>query len=220
MKTFRYAEEAVDFLLNNVRMGTYDKRFMANLLMTKIVPQNSVTSNQVSLFKKVVQKYHKQLLALQINSIEMSELPWGLTVVPSSSEFTDASIKIEDDNIILYTPYKESFVKEFKSLRLMTWSFEFKHYTTSFSLNKLRYILETVAKHYDKVNCCNTIKDILKEIEIYESITCWNPTLVKINGNMYIAAINEPLYNATIDIDLYNQQELLIDYGIMIDENM
>ena len=220
MHKFKYAEEVVDFLLSNVRLGTYDKRFMANLLMTKIIPRDSVTSNQVSLFKKVVQKYHKQLLALQLNSIELSEIPWGLTIVTSSSEFTDASIKIEDDNIILYTPYKDSFVKEFRSVRLMTWSHEFKHYVTPFSLNKLKGILETVKKHYTKVNCCNTIQDILKEVEIYSSVTCWNPTLVKINGNMYIAAINEPLYNATIDIDLYNQQELLIDYGIMIDENM
>jgi hypothetical protein len=150
----------------------------------------------------------------------MSELPWRLTIVLSSSEFTDASIKIEDDTIILYTPYKDSFVKEFRSIRLMTWSHEFKHYVTPFSLNKLKGILETVKKHYTTVNYCDAIQDILKEVEIYESVTCWNPTLVEINGNRYIAAINEPLYNATIDIDLYNQQELLIDYGIMIDENM
>jgi len=220
MHTFKYAEEVVDFLLSNIRMGTYDKRFMANLLITKIIPRNSVTTNQVSLFKKVVQKYHKQLLTLQINSVELSEMPWGLTIVPSSSEFTNASIKIEDGNIILYTPYKESFVKEFRSIRLMTWSHEFKHYVTPFSLNKLKGILEKVKKHYDKINYCDTVQDILKEVEIYASITCWNPTLVKINGNMYIAAINEPLYNATLEVDLYNQQELLIDYGIMIDENM
>ena len=81
-------------------------------------------------------------------------------------------------------------------------------------------ILEKVKKHYDNINYCDTVQDILKEVEIYASVTCWNPTLVKINGNMYIAAINEPLYNATLEVDLYNQQELLIDYGIMIDENM
>lgn len=220
MHKFKYAEEVVDFLLSNIRLGTYDKRFMANLLMTKIVPRNSVTSNQVSLFKKVVQKYHKQLVALQLDAIELSEMPWGLKIITSSSEFTEASIKIEDDRIMLYTPYKDSFVKEFRAAKFMLWDFDSKQYTAMFSLPKLKKILEIVNKHYSTITHCDTIQGILKEIESYASATYWDPTLVNVNGNMYIAAINEPLYNATLDIDLYNQQEILTNYGIIVNENM
>jgi hypothetical protein len=202
MNTFRNAEEALEYLIYNIRLGTYDKKFMLNLQTTKVLARKPITSNQHSLFKKVVQKYHKQLAQKEIDSIELSTLPWSLEVVPSTSEYTESSIKIENDQLILYTPYKATFLKEFRPLNLMDWNRDEKRYTAPYGLRTLKLIMDVVCRHYSELSVCDTIKNMLNELAEYETVKYWTPTLIKSNGRLYIAASNQYLDDAMGNVEL------------------
>lgn len=202
MNTFRNAEEALEYLLYNIRMSTYDKKFMLNLQTVKVLAREPITSNQHSLFTKVVQKYHKQLAQLGYDAIELSTLPWSLRVIPSTTEYTSASIKIEDDQLILYTPYKANFVKDFRSADLMKWDRDERKYVTPYGLRTLKLVMDIVCKHYSELNTCDSIKTILSELSEYETIKYWTPTLIRTGDRLYVAASNQSLDNAMSDMEL------------------
>ena len=236
MKQLRNAEEVLEFYIYNVRMGTYDKKFMLNLQTSKVLMRQSITTNQAALFKKVVKKYHKQLAQCNFDVNELAELPWTLAVIPSISEFTQAHLKVEDGKLIVYTPYKAEFVKDFRSANLMVWNREEKKYTSDFGLRTLRLVFDIICKHYNEINVCKEIQQILDELKPYDSSSYWTPVLVKSKtGKFYIAASNQTLDDAldklNLEIKYYNLSKLaelgidipienVIDFDKSLDENL
>jgi len=135
------AEEVLDLMLNHVSLSRYDQKFFYNLQVTNVLSRKPITSNQVALFKKVVKKYKTQLGKHQFDSEQLSELPWTLTVIQSSPEYTQAQFSIENGELILKCPYKASFVQEFRDHSIMTWNREKRFYNTEFGLYKLKFNL-------------------------------------------------------------------------------
>lgn len=203
MKQLRNAEEVLEFYIYNVRMGTYDKKFMHNLQTSKVLMRQPITTNQVSLFKKVVKKYHKQLSYNNFDVNEIAELPWTLKVVESTSEFTQAHLSIVDDKLIVYTPYKAEFVKDFRSANLMVWDRNERKYICNYGLRTLKLAFDIICRHYSEINVCPNIQSILDELKLYENASYWIPTLVKSKtGRFYVAASNQALDNAMDTLDL------------------
>ena len=214
------AEEVLDLMLNKVSLSRYDQKFFQNLQIYNVLSRKPLTSNQVSLFTKVVQKYSSQLNKLQFDSIELSKLPWTLQVVPSLPEFTQASIKIENNQIILRCPYKQTFIQDFRELKLMIWNRDERFYYTEYGLNRLKYIVNCVSKHYNDIKFCDISQGILNEMLQYSDTDCWNPTLYKRDNFIFIAATNEKLEetikNIKFDLSLPTLA-LLSSYGIKFD---
>ena len=189
-------EQLVDYLTKHISLGTYDKRFLTNLIHLNFVTKNPVTTNQSALLDTIVNRYHRQLAKKEIDSNEMINLPWTLQPILSLPTYTQAHISIEDDEILLRSPYKTTFVKDIKTLEYGNWDRDTK--TWSFPMNEsiLKDVIDVTNKHYDNVNYCNSIKEIIDILLPYEESKYWNPTLVKTNDMLYVVACNQSLMDS------------------------
>ncbi len=111
LKTF---EHLIYFMIKNLRLSRYDSRFLENL-EKMIVTTKRVTSNQVELVTKLIEKYQRQLIKQGLFTDVLLNLPWTTTIVTTTEEYTSAHIGTLDDNIILKTPFNRAFINEFRS---------------------------------------------------------------------------------------------------------
>lgn len=217
------AEELLDLMLSHLSLSRYDQKFFYNLQLSNVLPRKPITSNQAALFTKVVKKYGRQLALFKLDAEQVAELPWTLKVVPSSAEYTHAYISIEVDELILKCPFKQAFVHEFREQSLMTWSRDKRHYNTEFGLYKLKLIISSVMKHYADIKFCPAVTEIINEISVLDENACWDPTLIKCNGNLYIFNLNESLASAISHIELNTELStlaLLTAYGIKTSDSL
>ena len=77
-------EQLVYYLCHNISLGTYDQRFLDNILRLNITANKPLTTNQSSLFDKIVERYSRQLAKQEIASADMKLLPWILQPIDSS----------------------------------------------------------------------------------------------------------------------------------------
>ncbi len=217
-------EQLVYYLLHNISLGTYDKRFLTNLQTMQIVNKKPVTSNQSDLLDKIVLRYTKQLRKKEVDAIEMVNLLWDIKPIASLPEYTSAFVTILDDIVEIKSPYKKEFVNEIKSYGLgITWNKETKIWSGPFCEEVLKKIIHCVDKHYDSIYYCDQTKEIINNLVEYETARYWNPTLVKVNGNVLIAGINEPLNEATSSITINDELSTisrLICYGIDVSDEL
>jgi len=217
-------EHVVDYLLKNISLGTYDKKFISNLLQLNIAVGKPATTNQAALLNKIILRYHRQLAKAELNSIDLVDLPWSLQPIESSPQYTEAHVSIVDDTtIVIHSPYKKDFVKELKKVEYVAWDRENKLWSAAASEYTLREMLAVVVEHYDKVNYCPNVQLALDIVHEYESMQYWNPTLTSINGNLFIVAANAALMDAIAHIPLnieYSTLARLSRMGIRIDPGL
>jgi len=214
-------EQLVDFMLKHISLGTYDKKFLDNLLHLNFAVKNPVTTNQAELLNKITSRYHRQFLKKELNSEELIQLPWTLPPIESSVQFTQAYLSIVDDkDIVIHSPYKKEFVKTLKALEYMQWDKENKLWHTSYAEFRLKKLIEMSHHSYSIVNYCPVIEEIMIQLKLYEEVKYWNPTLIERNGNYYIVACNKVLYEKIKDIELNEDPATiakLVRLGIKID---
>lgn len=217
-------EQLVYFLLQNISLGTYDKRFLNNLQAMHFIPKKPVTSNQADLLDKITLRYFKQLKRKEIDANEMTTLDWALTPVESHPDYTDAFCTIKDNIVQVRSPYKKDFITELKEIEIhLDWDKETKLWSAPFCEMSLKHIIDCLDKHYAVVHYCPKTISIIKEFAEYESATCWNPTYMCINGNYIISAtnrhLNEAIENITLD-DSPKTLARLVAAGISIDSSI
>ena len=214
-------EQLVDFMLKHISLGTYDKKFLDNILHLNFAVKNPVTTNQAELLNKITSRYHRQFLKKELNSEELIQLPWTLQPIESSVQFTQAYISIADDkDIVIHSPYKKEFVKTLKALEYMQWDKENKLWHTSYAEFRLKKLIEISIENYTTVNYCPIIEEMLIQLKPYEEVKYWNPTLIERKGNFYVVACNKILYEKIKDIELNNHPATvarLVRLGINID---
>ena len=188
-----------------LRLGRNDLKFVQNI-NTNIVQNKPVTSNQVKLFNKLVDKYSRQLKAHGINEDKVNKLDWQCKVISSEPFFTDATISLKDGNIYLRSPYNRNFINAVRndSNSTFIWNKLTKRYESVFSTVALKFIVNHTHKFYKDVNYCPYTTELLNKICKYNEEDIWEPTLIKINNNYYIASINESLSDAVKHIPLSN----------------
>ena len=59
-------EQLVDFMLKYLSLGTYDKKFLNNLVQLNFIQKIQVTTNQADLLDKITLRYHRQLLKKEL----------------------------------------------------------------------------------------------------------------------------------------------------------
>ena len=195
-------EQLIYFLYNHISLGTYDKKFINNLVTMYVAALQPVTSNQSALLDKITLRYERQLRKEEIDASEMVQLPWNIQPVESLPNYTQAHIDIKDDLIEVRSPFKSEFIKDFKKLSNIQWVKETKTWKVSASESTLKNVIQMVDKHYETVNYCDETKNILNTLETYKDAQYWNPTLVKSNGLFYISATTHVLDEAIKDIEL------------------
>lgn len=216
-------EQLVYYLLTNISLGTYDKRFLTNIQAAHVTFNKPVTTNQSDLLIKIVKRYQRQLARKELDIDVLVALPWSIKPITSLPEFTEARVSIKDNEIIVQSPFKANFVKEFREYDYSAWDKESKSWSCPLSEETLKYVIDVTNRHYDKVNHCNMVKDIICEVSLYSDAKYWDPTLVEANGRLYIAAINPSLDKAISDMelstDLYTIARLAY-LGVVISEEI
>lgn len=214
-------EQLVDFMLKHISLGTYDKKFLDNLLHLNFAVKNPVTTNQAELLNKITSRYHRQFLKKELNSEELIQLPWTLQPIESSVQFTQAYVSIANDkDIVIHSPFKKEFVKTLKALEYMQWDKENKFWHTPYAEFRLKTLMQIVTDSYAKINFCPIIIKIIDEFLVYEDVKYWDPTLIERKGNYYVVACNKVLYEKIKDIELNTDPATiarLVRLGIKID---
>lgn len=221
---FKTLNDIATWMLTNIRLSRYDEQFINNLTFYT-VQYNRITSNQDLLFKKVIGKYKRQFLYNKLVINDLLVLPWHVPIVPSIPEYTGASISIENDRIIFRSPYNKNFLTALrkKSLHTLEWNKDKRQHEADYSPTVLKQLMYLSSDHYEILNYCEIVTDIINRLAEYESAKYWLPTLVYKNNQYYVAAINEPLYNAIKDIEITDDLKtiaLLTKYGINIDDTV
>lgn len=206
-------EQLIDYLSKHISLGTYDRRFLDNLLYAHVSTKKPVTTNQSDLLDTITRRYHRQLAKKELDSTDLINLRWITAPVASSPQYTQAYVAIENDNVVLRSPYKKDFVKSLKDLSIMNWDKETKTWSTPANEVSLKSIINLTENHYPDVNYCPIIADNITLLSEYEEIKYWNPTLVRLNGNLFIVACNshlmEALTDTTIDLSLASLAKLV-----------
>lgn len=217
-------EQLIFYLISNVNLGTYDKRFLVNLESMYLVSHRPLTTNQSDLLDKIIHRYSRQLAKLEINAFDMVNLPWNIPPVKSLPQFTETHLLLVDDELILRSPYKSAFVKDFKKLDIQAkWEHDGKFWRIPANTFTLHIVKSCIEKHYSTVNYCDSISSMLNAVVDLEKSPDWSPTYKYVNGNFFISAITEPLLNATESIeyklDLITLSRL-VAHGITIDSSV
>lgn len=211
------------FLQGKISLSQYDYKFMANL-QTMIQNQNRVTSNQADLFDKLISKYKKQLTKSGYDKEELKALPWKTLVVESTPEYTGASVRLVEDDIVVRVPFNKNFINQFRQIENnnFSWDGTNKVYRAKFSTLSLKVAYNALPKHFQHVKYCNVLSDILDKTKEYNNLL-WNPTVVKFNDRMLLMACNEVLGSLITDKDLVITPRNLFNLsrmGIKIDEGI
>jgi hypothetical protein len=187
--------------------------------------KNTVTTNQVNLFHKIITKYERQFAKLEVQVSALIELPWVAKVVPSISAYTDAFISIEKDQLVFKGPYNKAFISSMRNDEdnLFDWDKENRQYVGTYSTYSLKVLFDLACRHYQTVHACEITTELINQLAPYEHMKYWSPTLVRINQNLYIVGSNQYVIEATKDIELNTELTTLSNlarYGIIISDEL
>lgn len=216
-------DQLIYYLLSNISLGTYDRRFLNNLQTVHVANKKPVTSNQSELLDKIVGRYKRQLAKQELSDADMVALPWTIAPITSLPQFTEAHISISEDLVTIHSPYKVEFVKEFREYKYSTWLREERCWTLPLCEETLKFTITTASKHYNKVNYCPLVQEVVDSVATFNAVKYWDPTLVKLNGNYYISAITPKLAAAVENIPLSTDLPTLarlVHYGISISDEI
>ena len=190
------------FLGGKISLSQYDYKFMANL-QTIIQNNARVTSNQAALFDKLISKYSKQLVKNGFAKEALKLLPWKTMVVESTPEYTGAVVRLVGNELTIRVPFNKSFISQFRQVdnNNYTWDGTEKLYRTDFNTLSLKVAHSTLPKYFQYVKYCDTLRNILDQLYEYKNLV-WNPTVVKHNDKLLLAACNEVLGSIITKDDL------------------
>jgi hypothetical protein len=216
-------EQLIYFFLNGkINLSTYDEKFLTNLGII-INTHKRVTTNQAKLFDRLVEKYQRQLNKHSLHYQDLVKLNWKANVVESATQYTNAKVSLVNDNLTITLPFNKNFISAFKNVddNPFDWNKSDRMYVAKFSTYALK-IASVLLPEFFTVDYSVELLDVLNTLKEYEN-SIWKPTLCNVNGNLMIVAINEMLYDATINIDLKLDIPTLYElshYGISVDEKL
>ena len=224
LKEVKTSEQLIYFMRHNIRLSRYDSKFLDNLEVFAS-EKNTVTTNQVGLLHRIIAKYERQFAKLEAHVSVLVQLPWVAKVIPSVSAYTDAFILIDRDQLVFKGPYNKAFITAIRNddSNRFVWDKEKRQYTAIFSTYSLKILFDLACKHYQTVNACEISTELINQLSVYEHIKYWSPTLVRINGNLYIIGANQYVMEAVKDIELNTELATLSNlarYGITISDEL
>jgi len=221
---FKTLEDVGTFMLVNIRLSRYDLQFVNNLT-NLIARNNTITTNQDTLFRKIAFKYRKQFIQNKMFVDDVLLLPWKCNMIESSPQYTNASITILNDKIIFKSPFSKSFLTQLKKdpIHSMEWHKDKRQYEIQYGPTTLKSLITLSADYFTTIDYCPITRQIIDSLSDYESVKYWEPTLVYNNGYFYVASLNEVLFDNIKDIPLTNDLVMVADYvqyGIAISDSV
>ena len=217
-------ENVLHYMLQgHVHVSKKDYGFFHNLQKI-IAEKGAITTNQNKLFEKLLFKYSRQLIKLDNDPNKLLSLKWNTSIVETQFEFTIARVSYKNNNIHLKCPFNNKFIKNFKNINdnLFTWDKKEKEYVSPFCTNSLKILYNILPKHFNDIEYCDELNQSINVLKAFDGCI-FKPTLKNINGNLYIIACNESLYDYIKDIPLEKTPQCFYElshYGIDIDSNL
>lgn len=220
MVELKTAEQVIYFMRANVSLSRYDERFIDSLQLIK-----QVTTNQVELFYKLILKYRRQFAKHDIEVEPLIMLPWVMPVIESAKQYTDGHVVIENDMLYFRCPYNRNFITKFResSSNPFIWNKETRQYEAKYGQHTLKFLIEATINHFPCIHYCPETITLLESVHPYSTSKFWDPTLLRINGRLYVVASNPYLDEAIKDIELNTDVATLAklaSYGIKIDNSL
>jgi hypothetical protein len=220
MVELKTTEHLLHFMTKNINLSRFDEKFVESLLSL-----NQITTNQVELFYKIVYKYRRQFIKHEMDVEKLIYLPWNTKIVESSIQYTAGHVSIEDNTIIFKCPYNKNFVDSFRKIpdNSFKWNKETRQYEASFAPHLLKMLVDTGDKFFKGMFYCHISTELLNSLKEYAHVKYWQPTLCKVNGNLFIVASNSNLDEALGDIVLSSNPTTLaklVHYGVTIDKSV
>lgn len=217
-------EQTIYFLLGNVSLGTYDKRFLQNIEENYICTHKPITTNQAKLLDKIITRYHRQLLKLEVNSEELISLQWNINPIDSLPQYTEVFLDVFDDMLVLRCPYKKEFVTDFKKNKIgARWDSESRFWYMPASTNSLKIVNDQIISHYSNINYCEKITEFFNIVNEYKTCKYWNPTYKYLAGNFMIVATNKWLDESLSQLEFDGKASTiskLVWHGVTIDDSV
>ena len=215
-------EHLIHYMVTHMSLSSYDHKFLSNLTEA-LICLKPITSNQAALLTKVTEKYNRQFIKHELVMSDMLSLPWNNSPVPSLPSYTRAYLYLNDELLLLRSPYKTLLVKKLRALGQGSWSHDTREWMFPYNEPTLRQVVMTLNEFFTDVDYCENIKEALATVNTYDNLHMWDPTLVKVNGNLMVVALTESLCNAISDIVLCTDMPTLarlVSYGITIDDGV
>lgn len=213
------------FLSKPIRLHYSDRKFFNNLT-TIIKDTNKITSGQDRLFSKLIEKYLLQLKQTNLTKDQLLDLPWKAEVIETTKEYTGARVALINDKLVIRVPMNNKFIKKFDDLKDNTfvWDKTKKAYISPMSTYALKIAYTILPKYFPEVYYCDHIKKVLAEVShLSDPNLMWDPTLVNINNNYYIIAVNETVGECIANTELNTEPKTLFrlsKLGIKIHESL
>ena len=205
-------EDLVQYLIRGyIHVSRQDFLFFNNLI--KIAEEKRVTTGQDKLLNKLIDKYKRQLVKEKLDVTHLKNLRWNHNLVETKPEYQQAELKLVGNQFILRLPFNRKFITELNRLgddKFFLWNKTSRMYFAEANTLALKNILPVLKSCFQEIVLCDKIKDILNEVKQYE-YDIWAPTLVERNGNYYIAACNEVLYEHIKDLELNDNCKTLYE---------
>ena len=213
-------EQVIHYLVHNISLGTYDKKFLNNIYETN----KPLTTNQNELLDKIILRYNRQLAKNKLIAFDLTNLPWTRPLIVSSPEFTEAMIYTEEEKLCIRTPYKKNYIQLLKDSKYpIVWNRDTRIWITDYCTETLKYVIEHTENNFSIVNYSKDIEYTIDQLYEFEKYKYWNPTLVYHNGAYYLFAANEYVYDAVSelleDINPFVITKL-VRHGITIDDSV
>lgn len=199
------------FISKDKRIQYHDRRFFTNIA-TAINKNQCITSGQAHLFDKLVVKYEPHLKGMSLTQEQLIALPWKITIVETSKEYTSAKLMLNDGNLVLKVPTNNSFIRKFDNYSNNTfkWNSKTKTYISPFSTMALKIAYTLLPKYFSNTYYCSELNAIISKLEEYATNEIiWNPTLVKCNSNYFVAASNQVIDDCLKDTSLDADPKIL-----------
>lgn len=225
MMKFSNKDQLTTYMIaGHLHLSKKDYGFFNNIIF-QIQKDKQVTTNQNKLFDKLLVKYKRQLTKLEHDVNELVSLEWKLGIIESKKEFLEARIFIQNDKIMIRSPFNTHFIQNFKRVDMnpFEWDPLYKFYKADLSTYSLKLAYSYVNKYYKDVVYCNEVKNILEELTGYHHNLYWQPTLVKQGNQFYIYGINNSLYDSISHIELNDDPKTLFAlsrYGINVSSDI
>ena len=212
------------FLSTEISLSHYDSNFITSLY-NMAHTHNRITTNQAALFDTLIGKYARQLSKAGLVVAQLKELLWKTPIIESSPELTGAKVSLIDDTLLLRVAYNKKFISDFRDVddNPFQWNREEKVYKATFSTYGLKIIVSLIDNYFSNVSYCPVVTNLLNQLDKFNTIAIWTPTLVKINGNLYVAGCNDIIGALIKDVDLkldIHTLYTLSQYGITIDSTL
>lgn len=199
------------FLSKPLRLHYSDRKFF-NKLTAIIKDTNTITTGQDKLFNKLVEKYADQLSKTLLTKDQMISLPWKASVVETSKEHTSARLFLINDQLVIRVPMNNKFIRRFDDIKDNTfrWDKIKKAYISPMSTYALKLAYTILPKYFPEVRFCKHVTSLIDRVNQYSTLI-WEPTLVAINNNYYVVAINETIGTHVSNIELNNDPKTLFE---------